>query len=169
MANELTHALFSAAVMALLNPILGLEVIDWNVFIAGIAGMLFNLDRVDLSIGRRSPVGHSIGFAVLWIYVAGVISYLICIFSGLGVWTCALIVLALTVGAITHLLLDSVTGRQIYTIPNNLKPGSWLVKVDDGSDRFWGAWGRTSVRVKVRDSQVNISSLATILILIAVL
>jgi len=169
MANELTHALFSAAVMALLNPLMGLEVIDWNVFLAGIAGMLFNLDRIDLSIGRRSPLGHSVGFAILWIYVAGVIAYIVCLFSGIPVWTCVLIVIALAVGALTHLLLDSVTGRQIYTIPKNFKLGSWLVKVDNGSDRFWGAWGRTSSSVTFRDSQVNVFSLVTLLILIAAL
>ena len=169
MANELTHALFAGAVMAVLNPFLGLQAIGWNVFLAGMVGMLLNLDRTEMSDSKRSPMGHSLGFVFIWLYVLGCVSYLYCVLTGTSILFGGLLTLAVAVGLLTHLLLDAITGHQIFTIPNNLRPKSWLAKVETGSDRFWGAWDRTQVSsIRFRDSQVNVCSLAVLLVVIGI-
>ena len=169
MTNELTHALFAGAVMAVVNPILGLDVIGWNVFLAGIVGMLLNLDRIEVAGGRRSPIGHSVGFCMIWTYTAGIVSYIYCIVSGTPFVFAGAITLAVGIGLFSHLLLDYFSGKHIFTLPNNARPGSWLLKTFADSDRFWGAWNRAKVeRIQVRDSQVNVFSLVTFLFVIAV-
>lgn len=169
MTNELTHALFAGAVMAAVNPLLGLEVIGWNVFLAGIVGMLLNLDRIEVAGERRSPFGHSVGFCLIWVYIAGLVSYIYCIAFGTPFIFAGAVTLAVGIGLFTHLLLDAISGRHIYTIPNNTRLGSWFSKTNTSSNRFWGAWNRATVKkVQVRDSQVNIFSLVTFLLVIAV-
>jgi hypothetical protein len=169
MTNELSHALFAGAVMAAVNPLLGLEVIGWNVFLAGIVGMLLNLDRVEVAGGMRSPIGHSVGFCLIWVYVVGIVTYVYCVITGAPLILMGAITLAVGIGLFTHLLLDALSGRHIFTIPNNTRLGSWFSKTDTGSDRFWGAWSRARVEwIQVRDSQVNVFSLVVFLLVIAV-
>lgn len=155
--------------MAVVNPLLGLEVIGWNVFLAGIVGMLLNLDRIEVAGGRRSPFGHSVGFCLIWTYAAGIASYVYCLVYGTPFVFAGAVTLAVGIGLFSHLLLDALSGRHIFTIPNNTRPGSWLSKTSAGSDCFWGAWDRAKVeRFQVRDSQVNIFSLVAFLMVIAV-
>lgn len=155
--------------MAVLNPLFGLPVIGWNVFLAGAVGMLLNLDRVELAGGKRSPVGHSVGFVLIWLYLVACVSYIFCIITGASLMLMGALTLAVAVGLFTHLLLDAITGQHIFTFPTNLSPKSWLNKMDDRFDRFWGAWGRAkSSKLRVRDAYVNVFSLALFLFMIAV-
>lgn len=168
MVNELTHALFAGMVMAVINPILGLPVIGWNVFLAGMMGMLPNLDRIATAKSKRSPFGHSLGFALVWTYVAACFCFLLYIFSGASLIFMGSLTLAVAVGLFTHLLLDAMTGQYIFTFPNNWNLKTWLSQMDTGFDRFWAAWGRfRSSRLRIRDSQVNVLSLLVLLVVIA--
>ena len=125
MANELTHALFAGAVMAALNPIFGLDVIGWNVFLAGMVAMLLNLDRVETAVGKRSPAGHSIVFILILLYILGCAIYLFCVLTGTSLLVGGTLALAIAVGEFTHLFLDALTGS-IFTFPKDLKMRSWL-------------------------------------------
>ena len=156
MAIELTHALFAGAVMAALNPLFGLDVIGWNVFLASMVAMLLNLDRVETAVGRRSPVGHSIVFILILLYIMGCAIYLFCVLTGTS----------LLIGTFTHLFLDALTGS-IFTFPKDLKMRSWLRPVDTGFDRFWDPWGRLGTRWQVKESYLNACSIAILLIVIA--
>ena len=167
MANELTHALFAGAVMAALNPLFGLDVIGWNVFLAGMVAMLFNLDRVETAVGKRSPVGHSIIFILILLYVMGCAIYLFCVLTDTSLLMGGTLALAAAVGAFTHLFLDALTGS-IFTFPKNLKIRSWLKPVDAGFERFWGSWGRLETKWHVKESYLNACSIAILLVVIAV-
>ena len=156
----------AAAVMALINPLIGFEPVSWNVFLAGIIGMLMNLDAGDARISKGSPIGHSLGFGIIMVYLAGMIAYFGYAFGGFD-FTGMVIVLALGVGIFTHLATEYITGEQIFTIPNNMRPERWLRKMDASSDRFWSSWNRLSLKGKhLKDSQVNTISLALIIIAI---
>ena len=169
MTNELTHALFAGAVMAVVNPFIGMDVIGWNVFLAGMVGMLLNLDRMEAAGGRRSPIGHSVGFCLVWVYLAAIVAYVFCMATGTGLFLVGSITLATGIGLFTHLLLDALSGDHIYTLPRNVKLGSWLARTDVNYDRFWGAWNRKKVEAfRVRDSQVNVFSLITFMLVIAI-
>lgn len=169
MTNELTHALFAGAVMAVVNPLIGMDVIGWNVFLAGMVGMLLNLDRMEAAGGKRSPIGHSVGFCLIWVYLAAIVSYLYCIMTGIDFILVGVITLAVAIGLFTHLLLDALSGEHIYTIPTNANPVSWLSRTDVKFDRFWGAWNRKKIEaIRVRDSQVNVFSLVAFLLVIAI-
>jgi hypothetical protein len=165
MANELTHALFAGAMMAIINPFLGLDVISWNVFLAGICGMILNLDRS----GRRSPFGHSFFFAGMVVYLTGCACYLSALFLGTSLALGAMITLAVGLGLLTHLLLDIITGQTVFTVPKTLNVNVWLSKVCPGSEKFWGGWGRVEVqRLTMKDAHLNAFSIAAILLTIAV-
>ena len=75
MANQLTHALTAAAAMAIMNPILGIEPVSWNIFLAAIVGMFMNLDCGDCRISRGSPVCNSVGCGILLAYLAFMVAY----------------------------------------------------------------------------------------------
>jgi hypothetical protein len=167
-ANELSHALFAAAIMALVNPLLGEPVVSWNLFLAGIAAMLPNLDRSDLPPSKGSPFGHSLGFALLFVYLGAVACYLGCLFLGVGVGTWILVIAAVTVALLTHMLLDWACGDVIYFLPRNARPSTWLKRVAEDQERFWPAWGRLpKAGWKIKDSHVNVLSLVILLLAIA--
>ena len=153
----------AAAVMALLNPLLGMEPVSWNVFLAGIVGMLMSVDSSSCKIFKGSPIGHSLGFGIMATYLAGIMAYFGYAFAGWNLFTGMMIVLAIGAGIFIHLTAEFITGQQIFTLPNNMKVGTWLRKIDEGSDEFWDSWNRAGLKGNgFRDSQLNAMSLASL-------
>ena len=81
MSNELTHALAASAMQCTLNLMMGEPVFNVNVFLAAVLAMAINLDRFGgmtdngnrgsiSKMSRRSPIGHSVGSGLIWIYLA---------------------------------------------------------------------------------------------------
>ncbi len=150
--------------MALINSLFGMETVSWNIFLAGIIGMLMNFDSSSCKIFKGSPIGHSLGFGILAIYLIGIVAYFGYIFAGWDLFTGMMIVLAIGTGIFIHLIAEYFTGQQIFTLPNNIKVGSWLRKFDGESDKFWASWNRAGLKGSgFRDSQLNGVSLAVLL------
>lgn len=169
MANQLTHGLMAGAVMALINTLFGMEPVSWNIFLAGIVGMIMNVDSGDCKIFKGSPIGHSLGFGIVATYLAGIVAYFGYAFAGLDLFTGMMIALAIGIGIFIHLTAELFTGQQIFTLPNNMKIGSWLRKFDNKSDKFWNSWNRAGLNGSgFRDSQLNAISLAGLLIVIGI-
>lgn len=165
MANQLTHALLAGAVMALLNPLMGMEPVSWNIFLAGIIGMAMNLDSGQDRISGGSPAGHSLGAGMVITYLAGIIAYFGYAFAGWDLFTGMMAVLAIGTGAFTHLAAEYLTGHQIFTFPRNLEIRTWLREYDDGSERFWNGWGRFCPRgMGLKDFHLNGMSLVVLLL-----
>ena len=169
MANQLTHALSAAAAMAMINPLIGMEPVSWNIFLAAMVGMLMNLDCSDCRISRGSPVCHSLGAGLGIVYIAVMVIYFGYAFIGYELLTGMIIALALAVGVLTHLMAEFASGQQIFTIPINLKVEGWLRKYDATSDRFWASWGRARLGGSgLKDSHINGISLALLLFSIGI-
>ena len=169
MANQLTHGLMAAAFMALINPLFGMDPVSWNIFLAGMVGMLTNIDCSDCRIFKGSPVGHSLGFCMAITYLAGIVAYFGYAFAGWNLFSGMVIMLAIGTGIFTHLAAEYFSGQQIFTLPNNMRPGSWLRKVDASSDKFWASWNRTGLKGSgLKDSQLNGISLAVLLFSIGI-
>ncbi|MCK5310276.1 MAG: hypothetical protein KAJ64_06475 [Thermoplasmata archaeon] len=169
MANQLTHGLFAGAVMALLNPLFGMETVSWNIFLAGIIGMLMNVDYSGCRSFKGSPVGHSLGSSILITYLAGIVTYLGHAFAGWDLFTCIMVTVAIGIGIFIHLATEYFTGQQIFTIPNNMGVGSWLRKIDASSSRLWSSWNRACLKGKgLKDSHMNAMSLACLLFAIGI-
>ena len=165
MGNQLTHGLLAGAIMAIANLLLGLESISWNVFMAAIVAIALNLDSGDARVSEGSPLGHSLGFGIFIVYLVGTVAYLSHAFLGLLPSIAIHIVLAVGVGVFAHLMAEIAAGEQVFILPNNLRPESWLVKSDCQSARFWSAWSRFSLRRwRMRDSFMNTISLAAIIL-----
>ena len=97
MANQLTHALSAAAAMAMINPLIGMEPVSWNIFLAAMVGMLMNLDCSDCKISRGSPVCNSLGAGLGIVYIAVMVIYFGYAFIGYELVTGMIIALALAV------------------------------------------------------------------------
>ncbi len=151
MSNELIHGMAASAAQCALNITLGETMLDANVFLAAVIAMLINLDRFgSMSISwnnsgsnaeKRSPIGHSIGLAIIWIYVGYVILRSLDAYLGIAYdpATFAAIILAYT----THLALDHMDGG-IYHLPRSMDIPSWLRPIIPGRDRYWPAWNDRS-------------------------
>ena len=110
-----------------------------------------------------------LGFGILITYIAGIVAYFGYAFAGLDLFTSMMIVLAIGTGIFIHLIAEFITGQQIFTLPNNMKVGSWLSKFDDESDKFWNSWNRAGLKGNgFRDSQLNGVSLALLLFSIGI-
>ena len=154
----------AAAVMALINPLFEMEPVSWNIFLAGIVGMLMSVDSGDCKIFKGSPIGHSLGFGIMATYLVGIAAYFGYVFAGWNLFTGMMIVLAIGTGIFIHLIAEYFTGQQIFTLPNNMKVGSWLRKFDNESDKFWSSWNRAGLKGSgFRDSQLNTMSLASLI------
>ena len=157
----------AAAFMALINPLFGMEPVSWNIFLAGIVGMLMGVDSSNCKIFKGSPIGHSLGFGIFATYLAGIVAYFGYAFAGLDLLTGMMIVLAMGTGIFIHLAAEYFTGQQIFTLPNNMKVGSWLRKFDNESDKFWDSWNRAGLKGSgLKDSQLNAMSLASLVLAI---
>ncbi len=103
MANQLTHALAAAAIMAMVNPLIGLEPISWNIFLAAMVGMLMSLDCSDCRISRGSPIGHSLGAGAGIVYLVVMVFYFGHAFFGMELLTGMMVTLAIGTGIFIHL------------------------------------------------------------------
>ena len=157
----------AAAVMALINPVFGMEPVSWNIFLAGIMGMVMNMDCSGCRIFKGSPIGHSVGFGIMATYLVGIIVYFGYAFAGWDLFMGMMIVLAIGTGIFIHLAAEYFTGQHIFTLPNNLGMRNWLRKYDEKSDRFWSSWNRTGLKGQgLKDSQLNVISLACLVLAI---
>ncbi len=147
MSNELIHGMAASAAQCALNLILERPMLDANVFLAAIIAMLINLDRFggmstfkingSNNVEKRSPIGHSIGFAMIWIYVGYVILRSMDTYLGMTYdhATFVAIILAYT----THLALDHLDGG-IYHLPRTMDVPSWFKPTIPGRNIYWPAW-----------------------------
>jgi len=167
MGNLLTPGLLAAAFMAAINLALGNDPISWNVFIATAVAFMLNLDMGDSRVAAGSPLSHSVGCGIVLIYMAGVLVYAAGVFYGIRMYDGMLAVLAVGVGAMSHVAAEFATGQCVYTLPRRLDPASWFDEVSHDSSRFWCAWGRLSAGTKhLGDAHLNAFSVATVLLCI---
>lgn len=142
--------------------------IDTNVFIAAILAMAINLDRFGSGVSNhsrspthnRSPIGHSIGFAIIWIYLGFCLLYI-----AESIWAIPFdtgMFLALISAYWTHLFLDHIDGG-IYSLPRTLEPGNWLRKSIAGSILHWPAWNRLSTHSSARFPKLSSGMLNLVL------
>ena len=164
LANQLTSALLAAAIMTVLNVLSGADPISWNIFLAAMIAMLPALDVGDSKVARGSPVGHSLGFGILIIWVGGLLAILSVSFFGTDKALALQVALALSSGICAHLLAEAATGRTIFTFPRNLKFRTWARESTAQSDRFWSGWGRLGSRGRhLGDSHMNAFSIGLVL------
>lgn len=170
MSNNLTHALAAAAMQCAFNVILDQPIIGLNIFVAGILAMLINLDRIDGMSGKHSPLGHSIGFGLIWIYVAVCVTYLAYAFDLLAGHAVLGLFTAVVSAYVTHLLLDAFTEEGIFSFPNLGKFGQLFKASDSNYIREWEAWGRLSLaspKRRLTDGRINIAMLLILLVFVA--
>ncbi len=154
MSNELTHALAASTMQCILNLMMGEPVFNVNVFLAAVLAMIINLDRFGYvtssgnssfksRMDRRSPIGHSIGIGLIWIYLSYLIIQFLNAYVDLGLDP-AMTITVISAFA-THLLLDHLDGG-IYSIPTNTDPSTWFKKHIPGEKKTWPAWAGTNTR-----------------------
>ena len=164
MSNQLTPALLAAAFTAMLNLAVGTEPVSWNIFLAAAVAITFNIDLADSRVAEGTPAGHSLGIALLIIYLAGMVGYILVLMRVAESGPILLFVTALGIGAFAHVLAEFATGQTVFTFPRNLNPLSWVRETDSSSDRFWSGWGRMALGSHhLGDSHLNALSIAAIL------
>lgn len=146
MSNLLAHALAALATHSVLGYAFHGTALTGYGFISALIATLPDID-LDGEKGR-SPYGHSVGYAALYL-LGGTCG--LSITSALGMVSVSQVLPLLTavaVGLGTHLLLDCIENPGILTFPRN------------------GEWGRWSLRVrKGRRVDLWTSSLSTLLLL----
>jgi hypothetical protein len=164
MSNQLTPALLAAAFTAMLNLAMGAEPVSWNIFLAAAVAIAFNIDLADSRVSEGTPVGHSLGIALLSLYLAGMAGYILVLMQMAESGPIFLFMSALGIGALAHVLAEFATGQTVFTFPRNLNPLSWVRETDSSSDRFWSGWGRLALGPRhLGDSHLNALSIAAIL------
>jgi len=167
MANQLTHALLAAGIMALFNPVIGMEPVSWNIFLAAFTAMLMSLDCSQCRVFQGSPLCNSLGCGMLIAYLVFMVGYMGYAFLDLELMLVMTVSLAITVGALAHIAAEFLTGQDVLTFPRNMDLARWVRKYDEKSERFWSSWGRAGLGGKgLRDSQLNGISLAVLLLVI---
>jgi hypothetical protein len=165
MGNLLTHGLLAGAIMALVNVIIGIEPISWNVFLAAMISIILNLDHGGTRVAPGSPLCHSLGGGIFILYLAGALAFMAHAFLGLETSIAISLVMAIGAGILAHVLAEAANGEQVFTFPRNLRPETWLVKCDCDSQCFWPAWGRfSSGNRRLKEAHLNGISLAIILV-----
>ncbi len=169
MANQLTHALAPASVMALFNVLLGLEPVSWSIFVAAAAGMLMNLDRGDCRVSRGGPACNSLAGVLFLSYLAFMGGYICHLLANQGIEGCMLFSLAVSAGIIVHYFVEIATGQQVFLFPVNLEWDNLTRPHSYSSHRFWSSWSRTCLGGRcLRDVEVNTLSLAAIILAIGI-
>ncbi|MFQ5837548.1 MAG: hypothetical protein ACE5HJ_02035 [Thermoplasmata archaeon] len=153
MANLLAHSLFALALYSFLWSIFLHEPLTEYAFLAAIVALMPDIDAG--AGGERSPLCHSLGYAVLWSLLA---------LCGLGLASSLRLMplgillpmeLAVVMGLGSHLLLDALVDPGVLTLPKG--GGEW--------GRFPRLFG---VRVASRlNLLVSLGSTAALLTLLA--
>jgi len=101
------------------SALLGLPALSWPMPLSGILAALVDLDHIELP-PLRTPLGHSVAGAALWVYSAGAVAALASpeVLPGT--------VLAATCAFTSHLALDALTPEGIFLWPFGRRPGDWL-------------------------------------------
>jgi hypothetical protein len=107
-------------------------------FIGAMSALLVNLDRCELPLGRRTPLGHSVAAWALWSYVASMALAALGSFGLIGSALVVPLALGLALGYATHLLLDATSGEGVYLFPNREFPA--LEALPEGCTRQWNGW-----------------------------
>ena len=169
MSNELTHALAASAMQCTLNLMMGEPVFNVNVFLAAVLAMVINLDRFGgmasngsskSQMSKRSPIGHSIGFGMIWIYLSYLIIRSLDAYTNIRLDPALVIVVISAVS--THLFLDHLDGG-IYGIPMNTDPSTWFRKHIPGEKKVWPAWSgsnATKPEINRKGGKITISMLS---------
>ena len=135
MANLLAHALAAMAFCGVLNAVFGLPSVSWGLFAAGFLAMLIELDLDDLSENKRSPIGHSVFFGIVWIFVFSIIVWVIFpkVFALRGT-------LAIISAYSTHLLINIFTKEGVYLFPKGPKIKRFVTRLSRGDTVSWEYW-----------------------------
>jgi hypothetical protein len=151
--------------MAVLNAVLGLDAISWNVFLAAMIAMMLDLDMGNTRVAKGSPLGHSLGCGLVFVYLVGIAAFGSIVFFGVLPLVAIQFTLGVGIGVLGHFIADLATGRVVYTFPRNLDLPGWFTNFDHGSSRFWGAWGRISIGNRaLPDSYLNMFSVGLALV-----
>jgi hypothetical protein len=155
--------------MAGLNAVLGLDPISWNVFLAAMVAMMLDVDMGDSRVAKGSPLGHSLGWGLVIVYLVGIAAYGSIVFFGVLPLVAIHLTLGVGIGVLGHFIADLATGRAVYTFPRNLDIHGWFTNCDSGSSRFWGAWGRITLGTRrLPDSYLNAFSVGLALVSIGI-
>ena len=163
-------------VQAALGAAFGFPLLSAGVFAAGIISALIDVDYfVSASKKVKTPLGHSVLSAAIWIYIVSFALY-IGMMSGdasRAVWLEG--TLAIISAYASHLAIDTLTEDGIYTIPKSGRVRSWTA-MDKG---IWTGWGRFSLSGRMSkkrsddDALLNtgicVASLALLLAFIALI
>jgi membrane-bound metal-dependent hydrolase YbcI (DUF457 family) len=136
MAGLLSHALAAMAFSAFLGTVFGLPSISYGVFLAGFLAMIIELDVDELSKNKRSPIGHSIFFGLIWMISISILVWITIGSSGRA----KEMILALISAYTTHLLIDSFTKEGIYTFPRCFEVKRWFMGLSKGDSACWECW-----------------------------
>ena len=169
MANQLTNGLLAGAAIVMINIIIGIEPISWNVFLAGMTAMLLNMDSGDSRVSGGTPLGHSLGSTAIIVYLAGIVAFCAVSFLGIDIASGILFVFAIGTGAVSNLISELATGGRIFMVPKNLNLTTWFVRCNSDSNKFWDAWGRFSLHGKhLGDVHLNAMSIVMVLVSIGI-
>jgi len=140
MANLLAHALGAMAFSAFLGAVFGIPAISYGIFIAGFFGMMIELDLDDISPNKRSPIGHSIFFGIIWIIVFSSVTWGLSIILSISTRVALELTLSIISAYFTHMAIDSFTKEGIYTFPKGPNIKRWVTRLSKGDKICWGYW-----------------------------
>jgi membrane-bound metal-dependent hydrolase YbcI (DUF457 family) len=120
----------------------------------------------------KTPLGHSILFAIIWVYVVSLALYIAHVSGGAPerFWTEG--TLAMATGYGSHLLIDAITADGIYSVPKTKNVRKWL-RIRDSEWRSWRSLSASSLMKKKRSNDdmllnIGICVVSFVLLLIIV-
>ncbi|MFH0815877.1 MAG: hypothetical protein V1934_03570 [Methanobacteriota archaeon] len=143
--NLLRHALAGALVSLTAALMLFPAHAQAAAFVGAMSALMVNLDRHELPQGRRTPLGHSVAAWALWSYVASMVLEALAVCGVISGGMAVSIVLGVSLGYASHLILDAVSEEGIYTFPNREFPA--LEALPEGCRRQWAGWTILKLRM----------------------
>lgn len=140
MAGLLAHCLAAMAFQAFLGAAFGLPAISYGIFVAGLLAMLIELDLDELSPNKRSPIGHSVLFGLIWVSLFSILVWLLAIALVLSSGVAMELTLAVISAYTIHLAIDSFTKEGIYTFPKSPEIKRWVTGLSRGDSVCWEYW-----------------------------
>lgn len=146
MANLVAHGLLALAVHSGLWGVLTGEPLTAYAFLCALSALLSDLE-VGMHHGR-SPVGHSLGYAMLYVLIAGALLLGLATAGVLPLGSVVPISVAVGLGLASHLLLDALVGPGIWGLP---RPSGWS-RIRFGKRE--GSFGRIELGVSTLSASV---------------